>query len=46
MSTEQREPFDWPRAIVVMLAGLVVVAGLAVAKGCRRIVERVKEAAQ
>ena len=32
-----REPFDYAGAIVVMLAGLVVVGGLRVAEVARRI---------
>ncbi len=41
-----QEPFDAGRACVVLLVGTLVVAGLAVAKGCRRIVEQLKEASR
>ena len=37
-----REPFDYAGAIVVMLAGLVIVGGLEAGKALRRMVARVK----
>ena len=36
----EREPFDWPRAMVAMLAGALVVVGVKVAEIARRIWRR------
>ena len=41
-----REPFDYAGAIVVMLAGLVVVGGLEAAKALRRIARAARRAAR
>ena len=41
--TRIREPFDVGRAAIVLVLGLTLVAGLAVADVCRRVVERLKE---
>jgi hypothetical protein len=38
-----RERFDWFRAAIAVVLGLALVAGLAVADVCRRVVERLKE---
>ena len=37
MSTEQREPFDWPRACLVLAVALALAGGLAVRDAARRI---------
>ena len=43
--TRIRERFDWPRACAVLMLGLALAAGLAVADGCRRLWARVKRGA-